>query len=143
MFVLATTAICSCVAQQSRITNQIPQTNSSPITTPSDNSSVENEARVIVGLDDKQKAAANADDIRVKRVKYLLEELAKLTGETTTAIAAATDSTSDFLEDKYGKNIARQKLLEEMKAFYSSPKLKIKPSYKEAITAQAMLEYAK
>jgi len=68
---------------------------------------LEDESRVIVGLDDKLKVAANADDIRVKRVKYLLEELAKLTGETTTAIAAATDSTSDFWN---GKNIPRQNL---------------------------------
>jgi hypothetical protein len=103
----------------------------------------EDQARVLVGLDDKRRTAADADDIRVKRVRYLLEELVEKTDEDLVAIGAATDSTSTFIENKYGRDITRQKLLEDMKSFYSNPNLKLKHGYKEAITAHAILEYSK
>jgi hypothetical protein len=139
-------SLCSCVRQQPpSVMAPPPLASAAPIgtQTPRNNITSEDQARVLVGLDDKERTAADAGDVRVKRVRYLLEELEKLTGEDLVTIAAATDSASNYTETKYDRPITRLRLLEAMKTFYSDPKTKIKPTYKEAITAHVLLEYAK
>lgn len=100
-------------------------------------------ARVLVGTDDGGKMLPAADDIRIKRVTYLLDELARKTGEQPVEIAIATDGAADRIEKNYGRRVTREKLLEQMNEFFSDPKLKGTTTYKDAIAAKVILEYAK
>ncbi len=103
---------------------------------------LEDSARYLVGKDQDLNRPADKDDIHVKRVSYLLNELALLTKEDMNSIAGATDATADYLLKDYGRKILRERLLEDMKAFYWDKSLKVRLKYKEAITAQATIEYA-
>ncbi len=96
-------------------------------------------AQVIVAADDGSHTLATLDDIRVR---YLIDTLVKETKETTDVIATATNAASTMLENDYGKKITRQRLLEDMKAFYTDHRLKYRPKYSETIMAQAIIEYA-
>ncbi len=120
-----------------------PTTSTTPTSQPTSTPiSTEAAARYLVGKDQELNRPADIDDIHVRRVNYLLTELISLTKEDLNQIAGATDATSDYLAKDYGRKIPREKLLEDMKAFYSDKSLKIKLKYKEVITAQAMIEYA-
>lgn len=145
-FSIAIAGACALPPAGNSAVKTLPAMNAtSPIPT-SDESKNDPEqlARFLIGLDDGGKAMADINDIRVKRVRYLLWELANVTGEKTFDISAATDGAASNLESKYGKRVARQTLLEEMKGFYSDPQIrKAKPDYKDALTAHVILDYAK
>lgn len=99
------------------------------------------QARFLVGLDRGSKVMAATDDTDVARVKYLLNEISRASGETPVAIAAATDSASDFLRRDYGRTVSRQQLLEDLKLIYAAGT--VRTGYNQAVVAHAMLRYGK
>lgn len=78
----------------------------------------EQTASLLIKHDDN--AEPKADDVRIKRVVFLLNEVSNQTKEKPVEIYRVIDDTADQLEAKFGKRIKRQELLEETKTYFAN-----------------------
>jgi hypothetical protein len=101
------------------------------------------QATLIVGADDGGKAAAPADDIRVKRVRYLLGNVMNQTKASAYDIAFGLDRATSTLEEKYGKRVTRQQLLEDINEARTRLQIKEGDKFADAILLWALLKYGK
>jgi hypothetical protein len=72
------------------------------------------------------------EDVSVKRIKFLLDELATTTKEGRQQIADQTTQAVSVARDKYGLPLTHLRLLEEMRGFFSARPPKVKTTYREA-----------
>lgn len=70
------------------------------------------------------------DDIRVNRIRYLIDFIASKTSEPKDSIADLTARCTELARSKYGKEISNAALLEQAKIFYQKPAVKV--PYKDA-----------
>jgi|GEM_PF-3810135 len=107
--------------------------------------SLEDNARVLVGLDRGQSSAASADDIDVKRARYLLGVLVAQTKETHNNISRGVDFAAEQIEEKYGRKVTRLQLLEDLAKAYSKKLITWREGddFTGAALLWATLKYAK
>lgn len=84
------------------------------------NYTVEQIAITIIGFDDG--TPPPPDDIRIKRVNYLLSEIISKTKETPFMVARKLDAAAKVFQEKYGKNVPRQQILEDLKKIFEANK---------------------
>lgn len=100
-----------------RVDSGIIPTSSTPITQrePESNSPSDRgiAARTVIFTDTNERVGE--DDLRVKRVMYLLENISRKTKSTDQEICAKTLAAVGVLKDKYGVSLSMQAFLEEAK----------------------------
>lgn len=149
--VLFVVAVASSCGTAPAIPSDSPRPSSTPtvIPKPSNNGASpvrdmdpDTQSRIIVAFDRGEKTPASSDDIAVKRVRYLLGVLIAQTKETPFNIAFGVDHASEVLENKYGKKVTRQQLLEEMATAYSNKTIEAKNGpFKDAVLLWAIMKH--
>jgi hypothetical protein len=125
--------------------NKIDSTNP-PVTVANTETKItpDDQARVLVGLDRGLKSAVDADDIDVKRVRFLLNGLIATTKESAFDIGFGVDAAATDIENNFGRKVSRQQLLEDMfKNYPTLMKTTKGEKFKDVVRLWALMKYAK
>lgn len=80
------------------------------------------------------------DDVRINRIRYLLENIAQKSGDSKEHIADRTAQVTTFLHEKYGKDVTNAEFLEQANSFYTTAP---KTSYDNASNLLVITLYAR
>jgi Txe/YoeB family toxin of Txe-Axe toxin-antitoxin module len=119
LFWLIPTASCS--------TSSNSESTYTPSTVSTPSKSVERMLAELDSIYGKGDPVINDDDIRVKRIRYLVNSISAKTEDTPYDVANLTSKYTQMIRDEYGRQINNQARLEYANEFVSTaPKMKYK-----------------
>lgn len=128
--------------------NNQPQSYTTPQTVKSEAERTAFEmAMVTVGLDEGT-GKVGTDDVKIEKVRVLIDSLSKQTGEKPFMVSEAADSTANYVENTNGRKITRQQILTDYERFNSNMDAKTKKNsegqkLRDLMKLYAIFKYAK
>ena len=114
-----------CLILAAGCTSSNSESTSTPTSASTPNKSVERMLAEIDSIYGKGDPVMSDEDIRVKRIRYLINSISAKTGDTPYDVANWTAKYTNMIRDEYGKQINNQDWLEYANKFVSTaPKMK-------------------